>query len=51
MKQPMPIDADDEASKAITILKRFRKHLEPLPDEWKRWIVASLSAGLHREDE
>ena len=50
-KLPMPIDADDEASQAITILRRFRKQLEPLPDEWKRWIVGSLFAWLHPKEE
>lgn len=48
-KLPMPIDTNDEAAKALQMLRRFRKQLESLPDDWRRWVVESLRAGYGEE--
>lgn len=43
-----PIDKNNEMVEAATLLKRWRKSLGDgnLSLEWKRWLLASLLAGL-----
>ncbi len=41
-----PIDKSGETTKASTLLKRTRRHMEEFTPDWQKWIVESLLAGL-----
>ena len=39
-----PIDMNGEMTQANTLLRRWRKDLAKLPDNWGRWVAESLVA-------
>ena len=45
-----PLDTG-ELDRAHAMLKRFRKQLEPMPPEWRDWIIDSLAATFETDEE